>query len=184
MDDGTVTGRVLTVLDAVADLNDGATLATLTRRTGIPKPTVRRIAADLVNRGVLQREGSVYSLGPRLLEFGQRAAPELRLLAQPHLYDLFHRTREVVWVSTFTESSNVLVASAFGHDRAADMRRPWPSTLRSFRFLNSAAGLVLLAERPELAEEFRARPLPRLTPYSLTTWAGLDAATRAAQQAR
>ncbi|WP_162907047.1 IclR family transcriptional regulator [Allorhizocola rhizosphaerae] len=184
MDDHTVVGRMLAVLDAVADLADAATLAALTRCTGIPKPTVRRIAADLCARGVLLRAGGSYRLGPRLLELGLRTAAKdsLRLAAAPHIWDLFARTGEIVWISTITETSHFLLDSAFGANRASDMRRPWPTTIRSMGFLTTAAGRILLADRPELAEELGSQPIPRLTPYSLTTWPRLIAAARAAAE--
>jgi DNA-binding IclR family transcriptional regulator len=183
VDDHTVTGRILAVLDAVADLGEAATLAAMTRSTGIPKPTVRRIASDLCARGVLQRHDDTYHLGPRLLELGARAAKEnsLRLTAAYHIRDLFARTGEIVWVSTITDTAHVLVDSAFGTSRTADMRQPWPARIRSMRFLATAAGRILLADRPELAEELAAQPLVRPTPYSVSTWRGLFETARAAR---
>jgi DNA-binding IclR family transcriptional regulator len=172
MDDHTVTGRVMAVLDAVADLGDRATLAAVTRRAGIPKATVRRIANDLVARGMLAREEYLYQLGPRLLELGIHAVAQnqLHLAASPHVNELFARTGEIAWVSAFTDTSHVLLDSAFGLNRAADMRRPWPTRIRSASFLTTAAGLVLLADRPELTDDLRSRPLLRSTPHTVTTW--------------
>jgi DNA-binding IclR family transcriptional regulator len=172
MDDHTVTGRVMAVLDAVADLADRASLAAVTRRVGIPKATVRRIAADLVARGMLAREESVYRLGPRLLELGIHAAArdQLRQAATPHVHELFARTGEIAWISAVTDTSHLLLQSAFGLNRAADMRRPWPTRIRSAGFLTTAAGLVLLADRPELTDDLRSRPLPRATPHTTRTW--------------
>ncbi|WP_446219963.1 helix-turn-helix domain-containing protein [Micromonospora sp. IBHARD004] len=65
MDDHTVTGRVMAVLEAVGALEEAATLAALTRHTGIPKPTVRRIAADLVARKILNRDATGYLWGSK-----------------------------------------------------------------------------------------------------------------------
>ncbi|MEV6984738.1 helix-turn-helix domain-containing protein [Sphaerisporangium sp. NPDC051017] len=74
MDDRTVTGRAAAILDAVA-AGDPMTLAELTRAVGIPKPTVRRIAADLMSRRLLARcADGRYRLGVHLLELGVRAA--------------------------------------------------------------------------------------------------------------
>ena len=183
MDDHTVTGRVVAVLDAVAALDDAATLAALTRRTGIPKPTVRRIASDLVTRGLLVRHADRYQLGPRLLEFTSHAARQqgIRHAAIPHVQDLFARTGEIVWVSAFTDTSNALLHSAFGTNRAADMQRPWPNAIRSPGFLTTAAGRILLTDRPELAEHLHTRSLPRLTPYTLTHPAKIATAIKTAR---
>src|SRR5882757_1619212 len=98
MDDNTVAGRVVAVLDAVAELGGSVSLAALTRSTGIPKPTVRRIAADLVARHLLEHCENGYRLGQRLLELGMSAAEQhgLRNAAAPYLQDLFARTKEIV----------------------------------------------------------------------------------------
>lgn len=173
MDDHTVVGRVAAVLEAVAGLGDAATLAALTRSTGIPKPTVRRIAADLVARHLLERCDNGYRLGQRLLELGLRAAEQhgLRRAATPYVQDLFARTGEVVWISAVTETTFVLVDSAFGTDWAKEFRRRgWPTVIRSTVFLATAAGRLLLADRPDLAGWLQSRPLPPPTRYTVTSW--------------
>jgi DNA-binding IclR family transcriptional regulator len=183
MDDHTVTGRVLAVLDAVAQLADRATLTALTHCTGIPKPTVRRIAADLVTRGILERDADGYRLGPRLVQLGAEAARQqgVRRAAAPYVHDLFARTGEIAWMSAFTESCNTLVECAFGSHRADDMRKPWPAAIRSARFMASASGRLVLAHRPELVENLRSRPLPRLTRYTTTRWGQVAQAIEAAR---
>jgi DNA-binding IclR family transcriptional regulator len=186
MDDRTVTGRVLAVLDAVAELDGRATLAALTARTGVPKPTVRRIAADLVRRGMLDRDADGYRLGPRLLVLGAAAARQqgVRESVAPYVHDLFARTGEVAWMTTFTDTRNTLLESAFGMHRAADMRRPWPSVIRSPAFLTTAAGRLVLADRPDLVEDLRSRVLPRLTPYTVTDWHRIAADVARARDTR
>jgi DNA-binding IclR family transcriptional regulator len=173
----------MAVIDAVADLDGAATLANLTRRTGLPKPTVRRIAADLAARGLLQRRDGDYRLGPRLFELGQRAAAqhELRNLAQPYLQELLARTAEIAFVLVFTESTSLLLDSAFGHNRASDMQLPWPTEIHSARFSNSAAGRLLLADRPHLVDSLKRQPLGRPTRYSLTAWPQLSGSIQAAR---
>jgi DNA-binding IclR family transcriptional regulator len=179
MDDHTVAGRVVAVLDAVADLGDAATLAALTRSTGIPKPTVRRIAGDLVARNLLERCDDGYRLGQHLLELGLRAAERhgLRNAATPYIQDLFARTGEVVWVSAASETTYSLVDMAFGANRAEELRRRiWPTVIRRPVFLATAAGRVLLADRPDLAERLQSRPLRPLTRYTVTSWPQVAAA--------
>ncbi|MFG2039873.1 IclR family transcriptional regulator [Dactylosporangium sp. NPDC048998] len=172
MDDRTVTGRVIAVLDAVAQSSGRATLAALTRSTGIPKPTVRRIAADLVTRGMLERDVDGYRLGAHLLQLGAEAAKQqdVRRTVAPFVHDLFARTGEIAWMTAFTDTSNTLVESAFGSQRIDDMRHPWPAVIRSAFFLTTAAGRLVLAHRPELIEDLRSRALPRLTRYTVTNW--------------
>ena len=55
MDDGTVLGRALLVLDACLCTSQVASLAELTSATGLPKPTVYRLAEQLVRRRLLDR---------------------------------------------------------------------------------------------------------------------------------
>jgi DNA-binding IclR family transcriptional regulator len=170
MDDRTVTGRVLAVLDGVGAADTSVGLATLTRRVGLPKATVRRIADDLVTRRLLLRDGDGYRLGPRLADLGSRASrhDDLRRVAMPYLQDIYARSREIVWLSTFSGSSHTLVEAVFGPHRSTDMRRPWSSSVRGPGFAASAAGRILLADRPGLLDEVIAAGPPRMTPYSDT----------------
>jgi DNA-binding IclR family transcriptional regulator len=175
MDDRTVTGRVVAVLDAVAAHSQPVTLAELTRSTGVPKPTVRRIAADLVSRRMLERcDDGRYRLGSRLLGLGLHAMAQQGLLqaVTPHVQDLFARTREVVWVVAVTGSGIALLDSAFGANRAHTMRPgSWPPIDScAAGFHASALGRVVLADQPELVERLRSRPLRALTPYTTTSW--------------
>jgi DNA-binding IclR family transcriptional regulator len=82
---------------------------------------VRRIAADLVSRRMLERcDDGRYRLGSRLLGLGIHAMAQQGLLraVTPHVQDLFARTREVVWVVAVTGSRIALLESAFGANRA------------------------------------------------------------------
>ena len=184
MDDHTVTGRVVAVLDAVGGLGGGATLAAVTRACGIPKPTVRRIAADLVGRGLLERRADGYRLGPRLLVLGDEAGRQqgLRQAATPYVQDLFARTGEIAWITAITDTTLVLLHCVFGTNRAADVRSGgFPTAIPSARFLVTAAGRIVLGDRPELADHVRHRRLPRLTPYTVTQWPKVRAAIDAAR---
>jgi DNA-binding IclR family transcriptional regulator len=184
MDDHTLTGRVLAVLDGVVAVGGAATLAVLTRRTGIPKPTVRRIADDLTARGILERRDDGYWLGARLQELGSHAVAHqgLRRAATPCMLDLYARSGEIVWLSSFTATTHALIDAVFGRNRTVDVRcNPWPSMIHSGNFLTTAAGRILLSHRPVIAAELRSQRPPRLTPYTPTSWAGLDAAVRKVQ---
>ncbi|OHV73005.1 IclR family transcriptional regulator C-terminal domain-containing protein [Pseudofrankia sp. BMG5.36] len=184
MDDHTVTGRVVAVLDAVAAQADAMTLAELTRATGIPKPTVRRIAADLVARRLLERRDDGFRLGSHLLDLGARAARHhgLRDVATPYVQELFARTGEVAWIAAATERSLTLVDSAFGTNRAQAVRQG-EGTLEFSgpALLMTAAGRVLLADRPDLVEQLRPQSLPKATARTTTSWPQLIAALAVAR---
>ncbi|MEV6984737.1 IclR family transcriptional regulator C-terminal domain-containing protein [Sphaerisporangium sp. NPDC051017] len=68
-----------------------------------------------------------------------------------------------------------LVDIAFGANRADDVRRHgWPVHLDSPAVLATAAGRILLADRLDVAERLRSRPLPRFTRQTLTSWRGIE----------
>ena len=179
MDDHTVTGRVVALLDAVAALGDSATLAELTRGTGIPKPTVRRIAEDLVRRGLLDRGEDGYRLGTRLVELGVRAAEQqdLHHAITPHAQDLFARSGEIVCGGAFTDSAVTVIDTVFGFNRAVDMRRgSWPTRFDHPGFLATAVGRLVLADRPDLFARLTSRPLTPFTRDTTTSCAHLRSA--------
>lgn len=65
----------------------------LSRRTGIPRTTVYRLANQLLDVGALSRVGSRYRLGPTLFELGNlHYPPKMRETLQPFLDDLRHLT--------------------------------------------------------------------------------------------
>lgn len=174
MDDRTVTGRVVTLLDAVASCQSPISLAELTRATGIPKATVRRIAEDLCARRMLRRgiDGG-YLLGPRMMNLGMRATAQLGLsdAAVPHVQDLFARTGEIAWVGARSGTTFTLTDTAYGANRAAEVSRyGWPLDIRHPSFLATAAGRVVLAEEPEITDRLGSRRLPALTQHTVTSW--------------
>jgi DNA-binding IclR family transcriptional regulator len=179
MDDHTVAGRILAVLDAVTAFGRPVTLAEITRGTKIPKPTVRRIAADLVMRRMLRRcADGRFILGSRLVELGMHAAAQhgLREAATPYVQELFARTGEIVWVCVLADADVTLVYSAFGANRADEVRRKgWPFGLNNLAFQATAAGRIVLADRPDLVERRRSRPLPAITPHTTISWPRLTA---------
>jgi DNA-binding IclR family transcriptional regulator len=63
----------------------------LSRRTGIPRTTVHRLANQLVDVGALGRVGVRFRLGPTLFELGNlHYPPKMRETLQPFLEDLQH----------------------------------------------------------------------------------------------
>lgn len=169
MDDGTLTGRLLVIVDAVAQCGDGISLAELTRRTGIPKSSVRRIANDLVGRGVLFHGSAGYRLGFALAHLGYRAFSQngLRDAAMPYLQDLFDRTRQIVWVAALDRGDVVQVDAHVGHSFARYAAFPARAPVHRSPLVNTALGRVVLSARPDLAELALSRPLDRLTPRTV-----------------
>lgn len=172
-DDKTVVGRAVAIIDAVADSRDPVSLAALTKQTGIPKPTVRRIANDLARRGMLELTQDGYRAGTLLIYHGLRAAQQhgFVVTAQPYIQDLYMRTRgEIVWCASLYGGELTLNGSAFGRNYAEVMKRQnWPS-LASFgpSMVLTAAGRLQIAAHEEQAEQILAMRWPPLTQYSVT----------------
>ncbi|GAA4356232.1 IclR family transcriptional regulator [Variovorax defluvii] len=80
------------MLKAVGDASGPLSNRELAELTGIPKPTVSRLAATLVASGYLRQapESERFSLGPALLDMSNRFLRhfDLRTLARPHLLAL------------------------------------------------------------------------------------------------
>lgn len=90
-------GRILAILDGLADERGGATLSELAENTGAPKTSLVGLLAGLVAEGCLLRDkAGRYFLGPRFLSLAMRALAgrELTALARPILVDLVETTGE------------------------------------------------------------------------------------------
>jgi DNA-binding IclR family transcriptional regulator len=84
---GSMLTRGLALLDAYRIGEVELSQAELARRTNLPKPTVHRLVAELVEWQALERTKTGVRLGPRLYLLGQRV-PRIRLVrsaSQPHL---------------------------------------------------------------------------------------------------
>jgi len=78
-----VLDRALDVLDAVRDGH--RSLATIARRTGLPRTTVHRTLNALVERSLLEWQGGHgYRLGPRLLQLAAASLQDLGLRDAGH----------------------------------------------------------------------------------------------------
>jgi DNA-binding IclR family transcriptional regulator len=170
MDDHTVAGRVAAILDVVAVLQGPTSLARLTVETGIPKPTVRRIANQLVTQRILRRDPQGYCLGLRLIELGTTATLQLGVaeLASPFIHELHERTGQIAWVGTANADGVVILDKAFSRQHAQTVAA-FPSQLPPETTAATAAGHLVLASQPAFLEQvLRAGGPARLTPYTVT----------------
>jgi DNA-binding IclR family transcriptional regulator len=173
VDDHTVVGRAVAILDVVADAGEPVPLAVLTRRTGIPKPTVRRITRDLVARGMLERTAEGYVVGIRLLRQGLRALFHNgdALAAQPYLQDLhLHSRGELAWFAAVHAGELTAAGAAFGRVHLPAMRTTWwPATSRlGPSAVLLAAGRLQISYQPEQADRILLSGWAPLTRYSVT----------------
>jgi DNA-binding IclR family transcriptional regulator len=170
MDDRTVAGRVAAILDAVAGGQDHTPLAKLAAETGIPKPTVRRIANQLVDLGILTRTPNGYRLGLHLIELGLAAASQLGTaeVAAPYVHELHQRTRQIAWVGTVNTDSLVFIDTAFAREHASAVAAGDLGRMPIHMTTATAGGQLVLAARPDSLEPILRRGLPRLTRYTVT----------------
>lgn len=109
-----VLDKSMAVLDAVAEAAGASTLGDLVAATGMPKPTVHRLAGALEAHGLLRRDGEGrYLLGVRLIGLGRSAADDWPLAeaARPALEALRERTGESVQLYRRDGDNRVCVVS-------------------------------------------------------------------------
>jgi DNA-binding IclR family transcriptional regulator len=163
-----VSSRLLDVLFAFRPGRPRLTLADLTRHTGMPHATVRRLALDLVHAGALDRAADgTFTVGIRLWELGTLApltAP-LRTVALPFMDDLHAALRQHVQLAVLDGTEAVLVerlstAEAVGVISHMGGRLPLHS---------SGVGKVLLAHGgAELVDRVIEQGLSRYTRRTIT----------------
>jgi len=96
----TLLDRVAAMLGAFDAGRGQLTLAELAAHTGIPRTSAYRILERMVAMRWLQRHGSAYELGPRLMELGSLALQRNRLsvAALPIVHWLHRTTGQVVFL--------------------------------------------------------------------------------------
>lgn len=159
-------GRVAAVLAAFDRRHPALGLSELARRSGLPKATVHRLAAQLVDHEFLEREGETYRLGVRLFELGQRV-PRSRVLrdaALPFLEDLFVASRETVHLATTVDDHVMYIDKLVGHSSGRT-----PSEVAGRLPLHcTATGKAMLAHRPTSeVDNYLRRPLERVTRHTI-----------------
>jgi IclR family acetate operon transcriptional repressor len=107
-----VLDRITAVFEAFGEHGEGLGVSELARRANLPKSTVSRVAADLVEQRFLDRDGRKLYLGVRLFEFGQTVERprKLREVALPLMHELRLATGRTVHLAVLEQTDVVLVA--------------------------------------------------------------------------
>lgn len=163
-----VLNRGVDVLEAFA-AGPGTTLslAEISRRCGLPKPTVHRFLAALESLRLVERTGTGYQLGLRLFELGERVPRKhaLREAALPFMQDLYEATHETVHLAVLHGTDAVYLERIRGHrssNRVASRvggRQPAACT---------GVGKAMLAFDDDVARAVLAGPLEARTRHSIT----------------
>lgn len=161
-----VLGKARLILEAFHIDDVDLSLSELSRRTGIPKASVHRLAQELLDWGLLERSGTEYRLGMRAFELGSRV-PRFRVLRdalRPYMEHLHYTTKEAVHLGVLDGLEVLYLEKIAGGPRSVGASR----IAGRMPLHCTATGKVLLAySSPDLLDEVLGRPLDRLTPMTL-----------------
>jgi IclR family transcriptional regulator, acetate operon repressor len=159
-------GRAFTLLTAFRQGDRELTLAELTRRTGIAKPTAHRLLGELAAWGVVERTDRGVRLGLRLFELGQLVPRQRDLLevAAPFLADLFEATGETVHLAV-PDGADVVYVQKLVDSTGPDV----PSRLggRMPAYCTGVGKALLAFGPPERLDAVLAGGLTRRTPRTV-----------------
>ncbi|MBB6406346.1 IclR family transcriptional regulator [Arthrobacter sp. AZCC_0090] len=117
VEDKSVMGRGLSLLEALSRAGRPLSLAELSRETRLPKSTVHRLSAQLVQLRLLDRVADGFCLGLRMFEWGSHAERQrhLRMAAIPFLTEMHSRLRETVHLAVLDGRDIVYIEKIESH---------------------------------------------------------------------
>lgn len=164
----TTTSRVLAILGAFSHASRLLTLAELSEHSGLPVPTVHRLARELVEWGALEKSDTGrYRIGMRLWEVGSLAPAQqsLRNVALPFMQDLYEATHENVQLAVRDGNKLLYVEAISGH-RSVETTTKVAGNLPLHA---TGVGKVVLAfSEPELLSHVLAEGPAAVTPFTIT----------------
>ncbi|MBW8482402.1 IclR family transcriptional regulator [Actinomadura parmotrematis] len=160
-----VASRVAALLAAFDAAHPRLTLAELAARGGQAPSTAHRLAAELVEAGLLGRTpDGRFHVGRRLWEIGQLLPSPLQEAAHPWMQDLHAATGENVHLAVRDGDEVIYLDKVYG-------RRSVPIVSQTGGRLPlhpTGVGRVLLAfQPPAFVAAYLARPLARPTPHTI-----------------
>ena len=176
LDGDTPNLRLFALLEAVAQKSQPFTLQTMVEETGLPKPTMHRMLAQLEGAGILQRDGNGrhYGTGQRLM----------RLAENVLLNNTTHGARHAVLTQLVRELDESCNITAFSGSEVLYLDRvETPAPLRFYLHPGSrvpahcsATGKLFLSQMsPAQRRRLLANvPLEAFTGNTLTTFEALD----------
>ncbi|HET9082604.1 MAG TPA: IclR family transcriptional regulator [Trebonia sp.] len=163
-----MSSRLLGLLFSFGPGEAELSLAELTRKTGLPYPTARRLTRELVKAGALeQRPDGRFAIGLRLWQLGTLAplTESLRAMALPSMEDLQTALRQHVQLAIL-EGTEAVIIERLSAPRALDLVSQVGGRLPLHC---SGAGKVLLSHGGQaLAREVLGGELRRFTARTIT----------------
>lgn len=144
--------RAFSILGAFDPSSESLSLATLSKRSGLPKSSTFRLAHQLVDLGALEiTADGRYVIGLRLFEMASLAprAHGLRAVALPYMEDLHRVTRQHVLLGVREATYGVLVERLSTRD-AGEVRHRVGGRIP---LVSTGVGRVLLAHAPAVVQQ-------------------------------
>jgi DNA-binding IclR family transcriptional regulator len=133
------------VLDALAQADEGLGLTALARASGLAKTSAHRIAEQLVELDAVERFNDRYFVGSRMMCIGQRWQPDpvLRRCAQRPVHTLAAQSRAMASLRILHDNRLRYICAAVPHGHAY-----MPDPLDAESIARTATGRVLYATKP------------------------------------
>ena len=168
--------RMMSLLDALADSPDSASLKQLAAATGLHPSTAHRILAAMnAARFVERQDAGSYRLGIRLLELGAlvKSRINLREVALPFMQELHEKIGEAVNLGV-RHDDEIVYLERTSSGRSL-VRVVYLVGGRAPLHLTSLGKLFLAADGAQKVRDYAKRTgLPGKTPHSLTTLLALE----------
>jgi DNA-binding IclR family transcriptional regulator len=158
------------LLAALSQRSEGATVAELCRAVDLPRTTVARLLATLVEIGFVERSGATWSIGRELTRIGRAARPFGRLIdvSRPLLEQLAVEVHESVVLQMINSSWEAQVIVQVDPPALVGLTN-WMERRFAGELHASAAGKLALSQVSDEEAVFRVRqPLPAYTPVTIT----------------
>lgn len=163
-----VSSRLLALVFSFEPGSTELSLADLSRRTGLPHPTARRLVLELTKAGALERRANGrFAVGLRLWQLGTLAplTESLRSLAQPFIEDLYTALHQHVQLAVL-DGNEAVIIERLSAPRALGLVSQVGGRLPLHC---SGVGKVLLSHSgPGFVNNLLGRRLRRYTPRTIT----------------
>jgi IclR family transcriptional regulator, acetate operon repressor len=159
--------RAFGLLERIAAHRGALSLSELAASSGLPPPTLHRLARTLVDLGYLRQEPSRrYALGPRLFLLAESSTMMLNAVALPHLSHLVDAIGETANLAMLDGDQVAYVAQAPGRHSM----RMFTEVGRRVQPHCTAVGKALLAASSDeqVVALLRRTGLPRHTAHTVT----------------
>jgi IclR family acetate operon transcriptional repressor len=159
--------RAFGLLELIAGNGGSMSLSRLSAASGLPPPTLHRLARTLVDLGYLRQEPSRhYALGPRLSLLAESSSTMLNSVALPHLGHLVDEIGETANLAMLDGDQVAYVAQAPGRH---SMRMFTEVGRRVLPHCTAVGKALLASSSDQQVRALLARTgLPRHTPHTVT----------------